>query len=88
VEFKKAADEVWNLKTTPSNDELLTLYSWYKQATIGDINTEEPFWFNFKAKNKWKAWKSREGTDKKTAKKMYVSFVEEMKKKYGLNENQ
>lgn len=38
-EFETAAKEVQELKTKPSNDELLKLYALYKQATVGDVNT-------------------------------------------------
>ena len=35
------------------NENKLYLYKYYKQATIGDINIEEPSgWFNFEAKEK------------------------------------
>ena len=41
-EFKKAAEEVNNLAAKPSNEELLDIYSLYKQATVGDVNTSRP----------------------------------------------
>ena len=37
--FNKAAEEVKNLKKTPSDDEMLQIYSLFKQATVGDCNT-------------------------------------------------
>jgi diazepam-binding inhibitor (GABA receptor modulating acyl-CoA-binding protein) len=39
--FDKAAEDVKNLKQTPSDDELLELYALYKQATVGDVNTRK-----------------------------------------------
>jgi hypothetical protein len=36
-EFEEAAVAVKNLTTKPNSDELLNLYSLYKQATVGDI---------------------------------------------------
>ncbi|XP_063487378.1 acyl-CoA-binding protein isoform X6 [Symphalangus syndactylus] len=40
AEFEKAAEEVRHLKTKPADDEMLFIYGRYKQATVGDINTE------------------------------------------------
>lgn len=39
AEFEKAAEDVKNLKTRPSDQELLDLYGLYKQAVVGDVNT-------------------------------------------------
>ena len=45
-----------------SNDEKLEAYGLYKQATVGDVNTDRPGMLNFSGKSKWDAWKAREGT--------------------------
>lgn len=37
-EFKKVADQVKNMKTKPTDDEILILYGLYKQAMVGDVN--------------------------------------------------
>lgn len=39
--FEEAVDQVKNLKETPSDNDLLELYGYYKQATVGDVNTGE-----------------------------------------------
>lgn len=39
AEFEKIAEDVKNVKTRPSDQELLDLYGLYKQALVGDINT-------------------------------------------------
>lgn len=36
-----------------SNDQKLKFYSLYKQATIGDVNTERPGFLNFVERAKW-----------------------------------
>lgn len=41
--FQKAAEEVKHLKTKPADSEMLEIYSLYKQATVGDVNTGELF---------------------------------------------
>ncbi len=37
--FELAAAEVKNFKVKPKDEELLELYKYYKQATVGDVNT-------------------------------------------------
>ncbi|XP_029640141.1 acyl-CoA-binding protein [Octopus sinensis] len=81
AEFTKAAEEAKALSTTPSNDELLELYSLYKQATVGDNNIDEPGILNMKARAKWNAWNARKGTSKEEAETLYVKKVEELKLK-------
>ena len=49
-EFNKYSEIVKNLKETPEDDVLLTLYGLYKQSTEGDCNIDEPGFLNFKAK--------------------------------------
>lgn len=84
AEFEKAAEEVKNLKTKPADDEMLFIYSHYKQATVGDINTERPGILDLKGKAKWDAWNGLKGTSKEDAMKAYINKVEELKKKYGI----
>uniref|UniRef100_A0A8I5YJH0 Acyl-CoA-binding protein n=1 Tax=Pongo abelii TaxID=9601 RepID=A0A8I5YJH0_PONAB len=84
AEFEKAAEEVRHLKTKPADDEMLFIYSHYKQATVGDINTERPGMLDFTGKAKWDAWNELKGTSKEDAMKAYINKVEELKKKYGI----
>ena len=42
-QFEQAAAESKALPSKPSNETLLQLYSLYKQGSIGDINTEPPY---------------------------------------------
>ncbi|CDS12370.1 hypothetical protein LRAMOSA04565 [Lichtheimia ramosa] len=81
AEFEKAAKEVNELKNKPSNDELLKLYGLYKQATVGDVNTDRPGGFDFKGKAKWDAWNALKGKSQEDAEKEYIAFVEELKAK-------
>lgn len=56
-----------------TNPDLLKLYSFYKQGTIGDCNTPKPGGvFNFKEKAKWDAWNELKGLSKNEAKTAYV----------------
>ncbi|EHB15573.1 Acyl-CoA-binding protein, partial [Heterocephalus glaber] len=83
AEFEKAAEEVKHLKTQPSDQEMF-IYSHYKQATVGDINTERPGMLGLKGKAKWDAWNQLKGTSKESAMKAYIDKVEELKNKHGL----
>lgn len=38
-EFNKAAADVKQLTTKPSDSDLLELYGYFKQVTVGDCNT-------------------------------------------------
>ena len=78
--FQKAVEDSKALKTKPSNDTLLQLYSLYKQATDGDINTDPPSnSFDFVAKAKYDAWAGLKGKTRDAAMQEYVNLVEKMK---------
>mmetsp|Transcript_14962 Transcript_14962/g.20294 ORF Transcript_14962/g.20294 Transcript_14962/m.20294 type:complete len:87 (+) Transcript_14962:41-301(+) len=66
------ADQVGAL----SNEEKLEFYGLFKQATVGDVNTERPGLFDPKGKAKWDAWKAKEGMSSDDAKAAYVSKVQ------------
>lgn len=83
-DFEKAAEDVKTLKETPKDDELLELYALYKQAVVGDINTDRPGMLDFKGKAKWDAWNHKKGTDSEKAKQDYVNKVSELVAKVGL----
>lgn len=40
-QFDQAVEDVKNLKTSPNNDDLLEIYAFYKQATVGNVNTSK-----------------------------------------------
>jgi diazepam-binding inhibitor (GABA receptor modulating acyl-CoA-binding protein) len=86
AEFHKAAEEVKKLKTQPTDAEMLELYSLYKQATVGDINTDRPGMFDFKGKAKWDEWEKRKGLSKADAEKQYIVVVKRLIDTYGLKD--
>ncbi|KAJ7587393.1 acyl-CoA-binding protein [Mycena floridula] len=65
----------------PSTDEQLFFYKYYKQATIGDVNTARPGMLDFTGKAKWDAWDSVKGTSKEDAHAKYVEKLIEILKK-------
>ncbi len=76
-------DAVGNSKTLsekPSNEVLLQLYSLYKQATTGDVNSEPPSNpFDFVNKAKYDAWAALKGKTKETAMQDYIDLVNKLK---------
>ena len=84
-EFELAASLVKKLLQTPNNTELLYLYKYYKQATIGDNNVEKPPFYNVNDNAKWKAWDSLKGTSKHDSEVKYIQYVNELLNKYGAN---
>ncbi|CAD6185337.1 unnamed protein product [Caenorhabditis auriculariae] len=63
---------------TTSNDQKLAFYSLFKQATVGDVNTERPGIFSLVERKKWDSWKEVEGTSKDEAKERYVKTLNDM----------
>ena len=58
-----------------SNDEKLEFYGLFKQATVGDCNTERPGMFDPKGKAKWDAWDAKKGMSSDDAKQAYIDKV-------------
>jgi len=79
-QFEEAVINSKTLSEKPSNEVLLQLYSLYKQATAGDVNTEPPSNpFDFVNKAKHDAWSSLKGRSKEDAMQEYVSLVNKLK---------
>jgi len=79
--FEKAVSDSKQLASRPDNETLLRLYSLYKQATEGDINTDNnPAMFDFVAKAKYNAWLKLKGTTIQDAMWQYINLVVELKK--------
>jgi diazepam-binding inhibitor (GABA receptor modulating acyl-CoA-binding protein) len=75
--FNEKVIEVKTLKSITDENKLY-LYKYYKQSTIGDINTERPGFFDFVGKTKWNAWNEIKGLSKKDAMQKYIKKVEEL----------
>lgn len=78
-QFKSAQADVQQLSERPDNDTLLELYSFYKQATEGDVSGDKPGAFDFKARAKYDAWEARKGMKREVAMQAYVRLVEHLK---------
>ncbi|CAK6978840.1 acyl-CoA-binding protein [Scomber scombrus] len=84
AKFDAAAEEVKQLKAKPADEEMLQVYSLFKQATVGDVNTARPGMFDFTGKAKWDAWEKQKGKSKEDAMNEYINLVEQFKQKYGV----
>lgn len=82
-DFALAQTRVKALQKTPESDELLELYSLYKQATSGDVSGSRPGMLDFKGRAKYDAWAGKRGVAKDRAMQDYVALVERLAKKYG-----
>ncbi|KAK4192734.1 acyl binding protein [Podospora australis] len=89
--FKKAVVDSKKLTSKPTNDELLEIYALYKVATGEDISkATKPGMFDLKGKAKYNAWQKvveEEGYTAEQAQEKYVATIEELKSKYGYDEN-
>ncbi len=71
-EFNETAEKMTNSNLKLENDDLLILYGYYKQSTVGDCNIEQPSFWNVKAHAKYEAWKENKGITKEVAMKRYI----------------
>lgn len=78
-QFEAAAEAVKELTQRPSNEDLLDLYAYFKQATEGDVSGDRPGLFDFKAGAKYDAWEKLKGMDANEAMESYVRSVERLK---------
>ncbi|KAJ1032824.1 hypothetical protein NDA18_001548 [Ustilago nuda] len=77
--FVKTVDMVQSLpKSGPiqtSYEEKLALYSLYKQATEGDVQSKRPGMLDMLGRAKWDAWSKVSGMPPRDAKQMYVESM-------------
>ncbi|XP_064539217.1 acyl-CoA-binding protein [Drosophila montana] len=83
-EFNQAAEDVKNLNSTPADSDLLELYGLFKQANVGDCNTDKPGFLDFKGKSKWEAWNKLKGTSSADARTAYIAKVKSLIAAVGL----
>lgn len=77
LKFKKA---VWLVRNGPpkagtSNETKLLYYSYFKQATEGDVQGAQPWKVNFEARAKWDAWAKVKGMPKEEAMQKYIDLI-------------
>ena len=76
--FEQYSKDVKKITNKPSDSDLLILYGLYKQATIGDCNTDRPGFLDFKGKSKWDSWNNYQGKNQEEAMKLYIEKAKEL----------
>jgi diazepam-binding inhibitor (GABA receptor modulating acyl-CoA-binding protein) len=79
TQFEAAAAEVQKLPKRPDDKTLLTLYAFYKQATVGDVSGSRPGGFDIVGKSKYDAWAKLKGTSKEMAMQAYIEVVNRLR---------
>jgi len=78
--FKQAAEEAKQSSERPSDEILLKLYAFYKQATEGDVKGKRPGMLDFVGQAKYDAWAKLKGMSKDKAMQAYMDVAEKLKK--------
>jgi diazepam-binding inhibitor (GABA receptor modulator, acyl-CoA-binding protein) len=76
--FEAAAAAAKQTKQRPDNATMLKLYSYYKQATEGDVRGDRPGGFDFVGGAKYDAWAKLKGTSRDDAMNNYIKQVERL----------
>ncbi|KAF8897230.1 acyl CoA binding protein-domain-containing protein [Infundibulicybe gibba] len=86
AQFDRAVEIVQGLpKTGPIQtdyDEKLTMYSLYKQATVGNVISPRPGLWDVLGRAKWDAWAKHQDLDSYEAKWLYVDALMKVLRKY------
>lgn len=77
-QFEASVARSRELSTRPSNEDLLSLYGLFKQATEGDVTGDRPGGFDFKAIAKFDAWEELKGQSKEQAMQAYIGLVDRL----------
>jgi diazepam-binding inhibitor (GABA receptor modulator, acyl-CoA-binding protein) len=78
AQFEQAQKDVKTLTKRPSNEDLLALYSLFKQATEGDVKGARPGMLDMVGRAKYDAWAKLRGTKTEQAMKNYLGVVERL----------
>ena len=80
--FNLAANYIQNNHKDFNKDQLLNFYKYYKQATVGQLDTSlnpKPSFYKFNDRAKWDAWNSLGTMSKEEAMKGYLNQLTELK---------
>jgi acyl-CoA-binding protein len=75
--FEQAAERAKQLPDQ-SNQNLLALYKFYKQATVGDAGGSRPGMFDIRGRAKYDAWATAKGMSTEEARQAYIDLVERL----------
>ncbi len=78
AQFLQAAETVKQLSNKPDNTTLGFLYGLYKQATVGNNNTNRPSILDIQATIKWNSWNNYKNYSKHQAEVEYIQLVNKL----------
>ena len=73
--FEQAQKDVKALTKRPGNDDMLALYSLFKQGSSGDVAGSRPGMLDMIGRAKYDAWAKLKGTSKDVAMTQYIAKV-------------
>ena len=76
--FDTAVAAAKQTKKKPDNATLLKLYSYFKQASVGDATGERPGGFDFVGGAKFDAWSKLKGMSRDEAMENYIRHVDKL----------
>ncbi|KAH8366247.1 hypothetical protein KR093_010985, partial [Drosophila rubida] len=79
-QFEEIVEKAKNFSKTVTKEDFLEFYGYYKQATVGDCNIDEPEEEDKKAR--YLAWKSKAGLTAEDAKNHYIEVYKKYAEKY------
>ena len=71
----------WKSHLPKLKKDVLKIYAFYKQATVGDAPPPEEKPFDSLGSEKWEVWDKWRGTDKPTAKRRYITYLRSIDEK-------
>ena len=80
AQFEQAQQDVKTLTKRPGNEDMLYLYSHFKQASEGDVKGSRPGMLDMVGRAKYDAWAKLKGHSAEEAMKMYIAKVESLLK--------
>ena len=75
AQFEQAKVDVKTLTSRPSNDDMLTLYASFKQASKGDAQGKRPGMMDMVGRAKYDAWAKLSGKSTDDAMQTYIDKV-------------
>jgi len=73
--FEQAQKDVKTLTKRPSNEDMLALYSLFKQGSSGDVSGSRPGMMDLVGRAKYDAWAKLKGTTNDQAMQQYIAKV-------------
>ncbi|MFK7931526.1 MAG: acyl-CoA-binding protein [Myxococcota bacterium] len=77
-DFQSAVARSKTISSRPSNEDLLSLYGLFKQASVGDASGKRPGVFDLKGRAKFDAWSAFKGKSADDAMTEYIALVDKL----------